>query len=100
MFLDTYIGGRIHIYREGDWQPVPFQLTLPPLGDVPPFQEGIDHNAQYFPVAYAAHESKPVEQVDLLGQIMARMQESAADSASSLILSPEQSDFLPSLTDW
>ena len=91
------IGGRIHIYREGDWQPVPFQLTLPPLGDVPPFQEGIDHSAQHFPVA---HESKPIEQVDLLGQIMARMEESAVDSASSLILSPEQSDFLPSLTDW
>ena len=94
------IGGRIHVYREGDWQPVPFQLTLPPLGDVPPFQEGIDHSAQYFPVAYAAHETKPIEQVDLLGQIMARMQESAADSASSIILSPEQSDFLPSLTTW
>jgi hypothetical protein len=50
--------------------------------------------------AYAAHESKPIEQVDLLGQIMARMQESAADSASSIILTPEQSDFLPSLSTW
>ena len=31
---------------------------------------------------------------------MARMQESAVDSASALILSPEQSDFLPSLATW
>ena len=51
-------------------------------------------------MAHAAHEARPIEQVDLLGQILARMQESSAESASSVILSPDQSDFLPSLTVW
>jgi hypothetical protein len=66
------IGGDGH--RDGDWTPVPFQLKPPSLGEIQEFQEGINHSAQYFPIPNATHETRPLEQVDLLGKILARIQ--------------------------
>jgi Ricin-type beta-trefoil lectin domain len=94
------IGGKIYVYREGVWEEIPYQFQLPALDNVQEFKENVDHSAQFFPVTHTAYGTQTVEQINLLAGIMARVQESSADSASTFILTPDQAEFFPSLTKW
>ena len=94
------IGGKFYAYREGLWEPIPYQFQLPALGNVQEFKEDVDHSAQFFPIEHSAYGTQTLEQINLLAGIMARVTETSADSASTLILTPDQAEFFPSLTQW
>ena len=67
------IGGKFYAYREGLWEPIPYQFQLPALGNVQEFKEDVDHSAQFFPIEHSAYGTQTLEQINLLAGIMARV---------------------------
>jgi hypothetical protein len=94
------LNGKAHEYVDGTWTHIPSSVKLATVGLAAHFDETVDNEAQYLKNLETSFRTKEIDQMNMVGELMALMQHEDINSISPIILHAQSVSQFGSFANW